>query len=118
VPDQREPDTGLFATARVKTGAKATWTATNRRLGRRLRAEFKPDDFPWLGLWTQHRGRATPPWNGKTRVRGMELSTKPYPEGKPPATRAREYLGRPSVCEVPAGQKGLRKIIHFTWERI
>ena len=48
----------------------------------------------------------------------MELSTKPFPEGKPHPTRAREYLGRPSVCEVPPGKAGLRKIIHFTWERL
>ncbi len=117
VPAADAAPTGLFATTRVKTGATATWTATNRRLGRRLRAEFKPDDFPWLGLWTQDRGRTTPPWSGRTRVRGMELSTKPFPEGKPPAIRAKTYRGRPSECIVPPGQT-VKKVIRFVWERL
>lgn len=117
VPGAKEPDTGLFATARVKQGQTATWTATNARLRRRLRAEFHPHDFPWLGLWTQHRARTSPPWSARTRVRGMELSSKPFPEGKPPASRATHYLGRPTTCRIPPG-KGEMKVIRFSWERL
>jgi len=50
-------------------------------------------------------------------VRGMELSTKPFPEGKPPAQRARFFQGRSTQCLVPPGA-GLSKTIRFTWERL
>jgi len=117
VPGAGEPATGRFAAARVQGAGAASWTALNRRLGRRLRADFSAADFPWLGLWTQHRSRRSPPWAGVTRVRGMELSTKPFPEGRPPALRARAFQGRSTQCLVPPGA-GLSKTIRFTWERL
>jgi len=117
VPAAGAPATGRFAACRVADTPTASWTAVNQRLGRRLRADFAAAEFPWLGLWTQHRSRRTPPWAGVTRVRGMELSTKPFPEGKPPAQRARSFQGRSTQCLVPPGA-GLSKTIRFTWERL
>jgi hypothetical protein len=117
VPAAHAPATGTFACARVRTGEQASWSATSQRLGRRLTVRFSPQEFPWLGLWTQHGSRQTPPWSGRTRVRGMELSTKPFPEGKPPMVRALVYRGRPTTCLVPPGA-GLEKTLRFTWERL
>lgn len=116
VPPPTAPPTGLFAAAAVHPGPEGWWRATNPRLGRRLTARFSPAEFPWLALWTQHHQRTTPPWNGRTRVRGMELSTKPFPEGKPPASRAERYRGICTACAIPPGN-GLTKTIRFTWER-
>jgi len=117
VPQADAPASGAFAACRVQGAGLATWSAVNRRLRRRLTATFSAAAFPWLGLWTQHRSRQTPPWSGVTRVRGMELSTKPFPEGKPPALRTRHFQGRSTQCLVPPGP-GLEKAIRFTWERL
>jgi hypothetical protein len=117
MPPKGAAPTGLFAAAAVRAGHAASWSATNRRLGRRLSAHFSPSEFPWLGLWSQHHGRTGAPWRGRARVRGMELSTKPFPEGKPPATRARAYRGRSTECLVPPGA-GLSKTIRLRWSRL
>ena len=50
------------------------------------------------------------PWSGRERARGMEVSTKPFPEGRPPHTRSRSWLGRPTTCLVPASKR-----ISFRW---
>ena len=94
------------------------WAAANARLGWRLSASFSPDDFPWLCLWTESRLRTHAPWLGKQRTRGMELSTKPFPEGKPPASRAAEFKGRPAAFFVPGGGAEVAKTIVLRWERL
>jgi hypothetical protein len=71
---------GDIAAGRV---AAAWWQATNPRLGRTLRVTWDSTDFPWLCLWTEHCRRPDAPWLGRTRARGMELSTKPFPDGIP-----------------------------------
>jgi hypothetical protein len=86
-------------------------------LGRYLEYEWDADEFPWLCLWTQHRSRTAPPWNGEVRARGMEFSTKPFPEGRPPEERARRFEGTPTTCSVPPGD-GLRRSITVRWGRL
>ncbi|MBA2480273.1 MAG: hypothetical protein H0V44_06400 [Planctomycetes bacterium] len=117
VPAADDPPCGDVLAARVLVRDDATWTAENPRWRRRLSARWRASDFPWLALWTQHRSRTGPPWSGRERVRGMELSTKPFPEGKPPAVRARSYLGRSTLCEVPPGA-GRKHAIQLRWERM
>ena len=85
-----------------------------RAHGRELSVTWDPADFPWLCLWTQHGTRLEAPWLGRTRARGMELSTKPFPEGRPPHERAQTWLGRPTTCLVPA-HGWLRKTIRMRW---
>ena len=85
-----------------------------RAHGRELSVTWDPADFPWLCLWTQHRTRQEAPWLGRTRARGMELSTKPFPEGRPPHERAVSWLGRPTTCVIPA-HGWLRKTIRLRW---
>lgn len=98
---------GDIFTAPVQAG---WYTATNRRLGRTLEVTWDHHEFPWLCLWTQHRTRLEQPWAGRERARGMELSTKPFPEGKPPSLRAHSWLGRSTTCVVPASKR-----ITFRW---
>jgi len=85
-----------------------------RAPGHELVVTWDPADFPWLCLWTQHHTRSEAPWLGRTRARGMELSTKPFPEGRPPRERAHTWLGRPTTCVVPA-HGWLRKTIRLRW---
>ena len=102
---------GDIVTTRVIRG----WFRAERAdLGRALEYSWDADEFPWLCLWTQHRSRTAKPWNGVTRARGMEFSTKPYPEGKPPSERASVYQDRPTTCVVPAGD-GLERVMRIRW---
>ena len=98
----------------AQTTGSGQWVAENRRLGRRLSCTFMHADWPWLALWTQHHSRTAAPWAGVTRVRGMELSTKPFPESDVPPERSATYCGRTTTCLIPPGA-GMTKTLAFTW---
>lgn len=91
------------------------WEARNARLGWRLAARWKREEFPWLTLWTQHRERTLPPWNGRERTRGMELNCKPFP-GPRVYGNDGTWQGVPVVCRIPTGA-GLTKTVRLTWSR-
>ncbi|HYE03936.1 MAG TPA: hypothetical protein VEL07_00335 [Planctomycetota bacterium] len=114
VPARGDAPCGDVLTSRVTDG---WWAAENRALGRRLTYRWDARRFPWLAIWTEHRGRTGAPWNGRTRTRGMEFSTKPFPEGKPAAERASAWQGRPTTCTVPAGRR-LKTTWSMRWERL
>lgn len=114
-PDRDDPPCGDVLCGRLD-GRGDAWSAVNRRLGRRLTCRFNPDDWPWLALWTQHRSRQGSPWLGRERVRGMELSTKPIPEGEIPPERRVRWLDRPTTCPLPPA--GLTKTLTFAWEAV
>ena len=117
MPAVDAPPASTIATCRPTSGA-CSWRAANARLGWALTARFDAADFPWLCLWTEHRSRTHAPWAGKQRARGMELSTKPFPEGEPPAERATTFLGRSAAFFLPPGSGETSKVIEFTWERV
>lgn len=102
---------GDIVTTRLRRG---WFRAARSDLNRALEYEWNADEFPWLCLWTQHRSRTAKPWNGVTRARGMEFSTKPFPEGEPPESRATSYQGRPTTCSVPPGA-GLTRSFVVRW---
>ena len=79
-PAAGDPPRGDIAAGRVLAG---WWRARNPLLGRTLSATWEAAEFPWLCLWTEHRARTSAPWNGRERARGMELATKPFPDGIP-----------------------------------
>ncbi|MFW6288515.1 MAG: hypothetical protein ACOC2Q_01910 [Spirochaetota bacterium] len=107
------PPAGDIVATRLTRG----WFRAERAdLGRFLEYEWDADEFPWLCLWTQHQSRTGKPWNGVTRARGMEFSTKPFPEGEPPAERVGSFHGRSTTCIVPAGEGLVRSMI-VRWGR-
>lgn len=112
MPDQ--PICGDVLAGRV---TDARWSVTNPTLKRRLSCTWRVDDFPWLTLWTQHRSRPGTPWFNRERVRGLELTTKPYPDGQCPADRHPTFQGRPTVCSVEAGA-WKEHPIEFRWEAV
>lgn len=110
--DESQP-WGDVVTARVIEG----WFRVERPdLGKRLEYRWDADEFPWLALWTQHHSRTGKPWSGRERAKGLEFSSKPFPEGKPPAERATEFQGRPAVCRIPAG--GLSRSFTARWTAV
>lgn len=115
VPSAADPPTGSVRTCRVVDG---WWEATNAALGWRLRARWDRAGFPWLCVWTEHRLRTHAPWGGVERARGMEISTKPFPEGAPPKERDSEFLGSPSAPIALAEGATAARTVELTWERI
>lgn len=114
VPQAGDADCGDVGTLRMVDG---WWAAENRRLGWRLHAAWDAAEFPWVAVWTQHHSRKLAPWHGRERTRGLEISTKPFPEGRPPAVRHPTWLGRRTDCIIPAGGEVV-KTIRFTWEQV
>jgi hypothetical protein len=114
IPADGDPPCGDVLAGRV---AEGWWEASNQRLGRRLTARWERDAFPWLTLWTQHRERRLPPWDSRERTRGMEMSSKPFPEPRSCAGADGTWQGRPVLCSVPPGA-GLTRTVRFNWARI
>lgn len=56
---------------------------------------WKRDDFPWLGIWEENKGRMHTPWLGRTQTRGMEFGVSPFPEPR------RKMIERGSLFETP-----------------
>jgi hypothetical protein len=52
-------------------------------------------DFPWLSLWEENGSRTTPPWNGRTLTRGIEIGTTPMPETR------RRMIDRGKLFDTP-----------------
>ena len=107
VPRPSEPPTGSVRTLRVAS-EEAWWAASGG--GWQLRASWKRADFPFLCVWTEHQSRHHAPWAGRERTRGMEASTKAFPEGRPPPSRADSFLGSPTRVTLPAGGRTTRTI--------
>lgn len=112
IPSSTDPVAGDIVALALNTGA---WQVRNPNLGWQLSATFDIERFPWLCLWTEHQARTSLPWAGVTRVRGMECSTKPFPEGLPPAERYPSFGGRPTRCLCPAAAS-LHSRIELTWQ--
>lgn len=56
---------------------------------------WRREDFPWIGIWEENHARTSPPWNGKTLTRGMELGVSPFAEPR------RAQLARNGLFGVP-----------------
>jgi len=57
---------------------------------------WRPQDFPWLGIWEENYSRHHAPWNGRTLTRGMEFGVSPFPESR------RAMISRGHLFGVPA----------------
>jgi hypothetical protein len=79
----QEPETGFVASVLVDAERDIQFvTALNWRLGLLVGYVFHGKDFPWVAVWEENCARGYAPWNGKTRVRGMEFGSTPMPIGK------------------------------------
>lgn len=76
----------------------------NRRHALITGFSFDRDRFPWITLWEENRARQYAPWNGKTRVRGVEFGNSPMPLGLDQARAAGTLLGTPVLTTVGGGQ--------------
>jgi hypothetical protein len=103
VPFQ-ESGRGFVAAARVAEGGGFAYIAAlNPALGLALVYCFRREDFPWVAIWEENCAREEAPWNGTTRVLGMEFGTTPMPLGRD-AIRALGPLYNTQVVRVlPAG---------------
>ena len=54
--------------------------------------------FPWIALWEENRAREYAPWNGRTRVRGVEFGTSPMPLGLAHAREMRTSVRYARAC--------------------
>ncbi len=57
--------------------------------------------FPWIALWEENRARESAPWNGRTRVRGVEFGTSPMPLGLDHARNMRNLFDTPVLTSIP-----------------
>ncbi len=114
MPAPDAPAAGGIVSLAMREGR---WRVENPSLGWRLSCDYEVELFPWLCLWTEHRARQARPWNGITRSRGMECSSKPFPEGAPPAERHPVYRGRSTRLTV-APERPLQTTLSLRWEGI
>jgi hypothetical protein len=61
--------------------------------------------FPWIALWEENRAREAAPWNGKTRVRGVEFGTSPMPLGLDHARKLRTLFDIPVLTSIPGDSR-------------
>jgi len=61
--------------------------------------------FPWIVLWEENRARDYPPWNGRTRVRGVEFGTSPMPLGLDHARKMRSLFDTPVIASIAADSR-------------
>jgi hypothetical protein len=90
--------TQLLDPARETAWFKA-WSPTHRLL---LGYEWKPTDFPWLGLWEENYSRAALPWGGKTLTRGLEFGASPFAESRHNMIERGRMFGAPCYRWIPA----------------
>lgn len=112
-PASHKEPFGDIVSCRVREGF---WKAENPRLGYSLECRWDEAEFPWLCVWTQGRSRTEAPWNGRTRSRGMEPSTKPFPEKRPPPERAERFQDRPTTCILPPATRMDRQFSLRWWK--
>jgi hypothetical protein len=76
---------------------------------------FRRQDFPWMTIWEENCSRQSSPWNGRTRVRGMEFGTTPLPLGREESFRRGPLFDTPSWCVIPAGGEKTARYLMFVF---
>lgn len=109
VPNASDDPCGDVIATRLTDG----WFKVSNQ-GKTLTYTWDKTRFPWLCLWTEHQDRKELPWEGQERTRGMEFSSKPFPEGPPPEERTVEYQGVPTTCVIPV--EGLETTVTIQWK--
>lgn len=93
--------TGFVAALLADRDHKNAFAAVhNRRHALVAGYSFDCARFPWIALWEENRARAYAPWNGRTRVRGVEFGTSPMPLGLDDAREVRTLLDTPILASI------------------
>lgn len=96
--------TGFVAAIRVDSSRRDAFIAVhNRKSSLAAGYVFDGQRFPWIALWEENRARTYPPWNGRTRVRGVEFGTSPMPLGIEQAQQMRRLLNTPVLTTIGGG---------------
>jgi hypothetical protein len=97
------PGTGFLASLLVPSDRDYAYVAVhNRRLAMAAGYVFDAKRFPWIALWEENCARSYPPWDGATRVRGVEFGTSPMPLGLEQARQMRALFDTPVLASIPA----------------
>jgi Domain of unknown function (DUF4432) len=98
--------TGFVAALLTDSDNKNAFVAVhNRRHSLVAGYCFDPLVFPWIALWEENLSRQYAPWNGRTRVRGVEFGTSPMPLGLDHARKMRSLFGMPVLASLPGGSR-------------
>jgi hypothetical protein len=110
------PGLGFVATVLIDRDRQFGYVAAvNWRLGVLLAYCFRRADFPWIAVWEENLAIAAPPWSGRTRARGLEFGTTPFPLPRRESFLAAPLFGEPTLTYVPAsGTKIVRYIAVMT----
>jgi hypothetical protein len=95
--------TGFVAALLADSGYKNAFVAVHNRRHQLLAGYcFDSKMFPWIVVWEENRARGYPPWNKRTRVRGVEFGTSPMPLGLAHAREMRRLFDTPVLRSIPA----------------
>jgi hypothetical protein len=105
VPFQ-EDGTGFLASLLIPAERTNGYIAIhNRRHALAAGYSFDNTRFPWIALWEENCARSYAPWNGTTRVRGVEFGTSPMPLGLEQAREMRTLYDTPVLATIPANSQ-------------
>jgi hypothetical protein len=105
IPFQQD-GTGFVVSLLIPVERTYGYIAThNRRHGLLAGYCFDRPRFPWIALWEENRSRSYAPWNGTTRVRGVEFGTSPMPLGLDHAREMRILYDTPVLATIPANSQ-------------
>lgn len=93
---------GDFTTQLMDPASPEAWfTATNPKLGVTCRYTWPRAEYPWLGMWDEHRDRLSKPWSGRTEARGLEFGVSPDTRGKIALRKLGSLWSTPVLAVVP-----------------
>ena len=93
--------TGFVSSLRVEAKDDDAFLAVhNRKLALVAGYVFSARRFPWITLWEENGARQGPPWNGFTRVRGVEFGTSPMPLGLEHAQQMQTLFDTPVIARL------------------
>jgi len=99
------PVSAGFSTQLMDLSRKDAWfVAWNPTQSLAFGYIWKPQDFPWLGIWEENHSRTQPPWSGKTLTRGMEFGVSPFAESRRAMIERNRLFGVPTYRWIPARQ--------------
>jgi hypothetical protein len=98
--------TGFVAALLTDSDRENAFVAVHNRRHRLVAGySFDRTLFPWIVLWEENCAREYAPWNGRTRVRGVEFGTSPMPLGFAHAREMRNLFDRPVLASIPGSSR-------------